>query len=98
MFIKLNTDEPTPRAPQTERIREIKRLVTEVLGLAPGTLIIVNELACAEPGCPDVETVIAVSPAPRQVTTYRVLKPISAVEPDDVRRALTPESAKPTAH
>ena len=44
----------------------------------------VNEVRCAEPGCPDVETVIAIfrpATAPRRL---RILKPVSAVKREDL--------------
>ncbi|HEX3867032.1 MAG TPA: hypothetical protein VHV78_09775 [Gemmatimonadaceae bacterium] len=39
--------------------RLVKQWVREALALPPDVTIIVSELACSEPGCPPVETVIA---------------------------------------
>jgi len=53
--------EPRPRiAP--EHAARIRGWARELFGLSPETAVTVKELACAEPACPDVETVVLVSP------------------------------------
>ena len=48
------------QAPCPEDISRIKVWVRETMRLDDPDLVMVNELRCAEEGCPDVETVIAV--------------------------------------
>jgi len=47
------------------------------------TAILVAEVACAVPGCPPVETVIAFWSGERR-HHFKVFKPVLEVEPDDV--------------
>jgi hypothetical protein len=49
-------DAPARRA----ATRALKQLVHDLLGLEDEAVVMVTELQCAEPGCPPVETVIAV--------------------------------------
>jgi hypothetical protein len=42
--------------------RRIRAWAREVFALAPESAVTVKELRCAEPDCPDVETVVIVSP------------------------------------
>jgi hypothetical protein len=48
----------------------------------------VNELRCAEPGCPPVETVVAVLREPGKPVQYRIHKPLAQVSFEDVRGAV----------
>jgi hypothetical protein len=43
-----------------EAIARIKEWTRELLGLEEGAAVMVSELTCTEPGCPPLETVIAV--------------------------------------
>jgi len=71
--------------------RVIKGWVAEFLPLGPETSILVSELQCSEPGCPPIETVIALlegKGAPRQ---FKVHRPMAEVSREDVIRALRAE-------
>ena len=46
----------------TEAHTRVRGWVREALGLAEHERVVVTELACSEPGCPPLETVIAVFP------------------------------------
>lgn len=46
--------------PGADRIREIKAWVEEEFQLNEDCTLMVSELRCAEPGCPPLETVIAI--------------------------------------
>lgn len=48
------------RKPAPERIAAVKVWVGELFGLSDSATVVVTELACREPGCPPLETVIAV--------------------------------------
>jgi hypothetical protein len=59
------------------RAAEIAELVRVTLGLPDDVAVTVQQLSCAEPGCPPVETVIAVLAAPpRRWTIHRPLAEI----------------------
>jgi len=52
-----------PKNPDNETVESIRRLkawTTEFLGLDENATVLVTELTCTEPGCPPLETVIAV--------------------------------------
>jgi len=40
--------------------RRLKEIATKVLAVGEDDVVMVTELACIEPGCPPIETVIAV--------------------------------------
>ncbi|MFO1541359.1 MAG: hypothetical protein ACKOTZ_13090 [Chloroflexota bacterium] len=42
------------------RAADLKRWTTEALGLDSAVTVVVAEVACADPGCPPTETLIAV--------------------------------------
>jgi len=46
--------------PELGQVQRVKRWVEAALGTSDGTIVMVTELACTEPGCPPLETVIAV--------------------------------------
>ncbi len=71
------------------RAGEVKAWVSELLALPETDLVTVAELACHEPGCPPVETVVTVHASDAQRRTWRIYKPLSEVEKTDVVTALT---------
>jgi hypothetical protein len=64
--------------------RRIKDWVRELLALGDDVTILVSELTCSEPGCPPVETVIAVFRGPEDTTKYTLHRPSAEVTRDDV--------------
>ncbi|MEE4588157.1 hypothetical protein ACFV27_21065 [Streptomyces antimycoticus] len=50
------------RPGQSPQLRELRQSVRRLLGLDDDTGVVIRQLACAEPGCPPLETVIAVLP------------------------------------
>ena len=69
------------------RAGEVKGWVTEQLGLTEGDLISVAELACHEPGCPPVETVVSVHASDGRRRQWQVHKPLAEVEKTDIEAA-----------
>jgi hypothetical protein len=62
---------------RARRAAEIAELVRVTLGLPDDVAVTVQQLSCAEPGCPPVETVIAVlARPPRRWTIHRPLAEI----------------------
>jgi hypothetical protein len=64
----------------------VKALVDELIDTDDVT-VLVTELACTEPGCPPVETVIALL-SDGGNTQYKVHKPVAEVTLDDLRGVL----------
>lgn len=72
------------RAEQARRmaVARLKDSVTRILHLDDGDMVMVTELACSEPGCPPLETVIAVlsdGKAPRQWKVHRAAADVDEV-------------------
>jgi hypothetical protein len=59
-FIPPSDDAPALCRLNPDHAAAIKRWTREVLALSEDAVITVQEIACADPGCPLVETVIAV--------------------------------------
>ena len=74
----------SPRSPNPEGARRIKKALRETLGLCDDVTVTVAELACLEEGCAPVETVIGLlRPAAPQLQ-HKLHKPIDAVDADDL--------------
>lgn len=75
--------------PDRAAVARVKAWVAATLDPDDGRTIVVSELACSEPGCPPVETVIGLlgGQEPQRWTLH---KPVAAVTQDDVRRVLHP--------
>lgn len=54
-----NSAMPAPKA-SAAHLTELKDVVRRELALDVETTVLIQQLACAEPGCPPVETVVAV--------------------------------------
>lgn len=65
-----------------EKIQDIKNWVYRILEVDPGMTISISQLACKEPGCPPIETVIAVMSAP--VQQYKIHKAVNDIEEKDI--------------
>jgi hypothetical protein len=70
------SNRPDPN--RADRAGEIAKLVRATLGLRENSAVTVQELACAEPGCPPIETKIAVLDQPRRSWTLHT--PMSEVD------------------
>lgn len=51
-------------APDLVQVAEVKRWVADAFALDDSVLVMVTELQCTEPGCPPIETVIALMGGP----------------------------------
>ena len=79
---------PRDDARQTAAARALKVIARLLFEAREDDVVVVNELRCTEPGCPPLETVIALlrsGSAPRQV---KVHKPVIDVTEDDLRAAI----------
>ena len=70
------------------RSARVKGWVTERLGLTDADLVTLAELACHEPGCPPVETVVTLHGADGGRRDWRIHKPVADIEEADVEKAL----------
>ncbi|WP_409926165.1 hypothetical protein [Gemmatimonas sp.] len=74
-----------------DHLTQVKAWVRELMDVSPNAAVLVTELRCTEPGCPPLDTVIAIladAVAPRQYTLHRAVA--------DVTRQDIADSAAPT--
>ena len=69
------------------RATAVKAWVTAALDLGPDDLISVAELACHEPGCPPLETIVTVHASSGERKEARFHKPLVEVSEDDIQEA-----------
>lgn len=68
-------------AAQMERIKIWARTTW---ALSDDATIMVTELECREPGCPPIETVIALLEGPGKITQHKIHKPAAEILLSDV--------------
>ncbi len=66
------------------KTRQIKEWVRELLAPGDDVTILVSELTCREPGCPPVETVIALLRGRDDATKYTIHRPAAEVTREDI--------------
>jgi hypothetical protein len=76
------------RAAARADLPALKAAVRDVLGLDDEPAIVIQELACAEPGCPPVETVIGVLSAGAPARRWTLHQPVSGLTAEAIRAAL----------
>jgi hypothetical protein len=74
--------------------RRIKEWVREQLALGDDVTILVSELSCSEPGCPPVETVIALFRGREGTTKYTIHRPSAEVTRDDIAGLCSEQDGK----
>lgn len=76
---------PDPAAPASApaldpaQLAAVKRIVRDLLSLPDDTPVLLAETACADAGCPLLETVIAVFPAGEPARRWRLTRPRAAL-------------------
>lgn len=75
----------TKKAPSVERAAQIKVWVAQHFELPKESTVLVSELRCTEPGCPPLETVIALFHQDGRSTQRKLHKPLAEVTEPDVR-------------
>ncbi|MFH9820153.1 hypothetical protein [Streptomyces sp. NPDC017230] len=70
------------------QLRELKETVRGLLGLDDDTAVMVRQLVCTEPGCPPLETVVAVLPMDGPARRWTLYRPADQITEDDLRAAL----------
>jgi hypothetical protein len=71
-----------------EAVARVKLWVRGILEAGSGTVLAVNEIACTDPSCPGVETVVLIMEPGRKTRACKVQKPVDAVTEQDIREAL----------
>src|SRR4051812_33058594 len=74
--------------PEAEVVTRVKRWALDALDPPAGTALVVNEIACLDPACPGLETVILVMEPGRKTRALKVAKAMDAVTYQDIRAAL----------
>lgn len=72
--------------PPSEHISRLKDIVRTVARLDTAATVVVQQLACTEPGCPPVETVVAILGPPRRA--WKFPKPTTDVSAAELRAEL----------
>lgn len=79
----------SPRQPgPSPQLRELKETVRRLLGLDEDTAVMIRQLACTEPGCPPMETVVAVLPMDGAARRWTLHAPADRITEADLRRVL----------
>lgn len=73
----------------------VKDWVIRRLDLTDDDLVTVAELACHEPGCPPVETVMTVHRADGKRRDWRLHKPLADVEEADIQSLMADDGSAP---
>jgi hypothetical protein len=88
-FLKGALGGPKPDRETTERIKEWARAALQA---APDTAFAINEIACTDPSCPGIETVILIMEPGRKTRACKITKALDQVTEQDVHNALQPEA------
>ena len=81
------------RAPRTgypEAVQRVKQQTQKLLDLSEDVTVSVTELSCREPGCPDVETVVAILSEREKPCVARFHKSIPDVTAEELKTAFEP--------
>jgi hypothetical protein len=73
-----------------DRTAEIKVWAAESLGLSHDVAVLVTELHCTEPGCPPLETIVAILGANGPARQYKIHKSLADLTREDVQAVLDP--------
>lgn len=64
--------------------KELTWRARNAFSLGDNDVIVINELACSDPGCPDVETVILIMRECSPTRALKISKPMSDVSDEDL--------------
>ncbi|MGP4011164.1 hypothetical protein [Streptomyces sp. 4N124] len=87
---------PGNPATPSPRLRELKETVRTLLDLDEDTAVVIRQLTCTEPGCPPLETVVAVLPMNGPARRWTLHQPSDEITEDDLKAVLlttAPEGA-----
>jgi hypothetical protein len=69
-------------------LSELRATVRALLGLDEDTAVVIRQLACTEPGCPPLETVVAVLPMEGAARRWTLHRPAGQLTENELRAAL----------
>lgn len=69
-------------------IRFLKATARPLFGAVDDDVVVVSELSCTEPGCPPIETVVALLRAGSEPRQVKIHKPAVDVTEEDLRTAI----------
>ncbi len=78
LFKKRDAEDPQ-QAARLQAIRELRETIRRILTCTEDDTVIVQELACMEPGCPPIETVIGIQRQDGSQTTIKIHLPVTEV-------------------
>lgn len=76
------------RSGQPEHVKAIKNWTRNALGCGDSVTISINQLACAEPGCPPQETVILALPPYAPPIKLSIHKALAEIAETDIQAAV----------
>ena len=79
--------------PEAATVERVRAWVAAALDAHPDTRLAVNEIACADPSCPGIETIVLIMEPGRKTRACKVQKPIEDVTEGDIRAALAAAEA-----
>jgi hypothetical protein len=82
----------------TEQLSELKQSVRRLLDLDDDTTVMVSQLACSEPGCPPLETVIAVLPMDGSPRRWALHRSVDQVTEDDLQTGRPSSTCSRASH
>ena len=67
-----------------ENIRNLKIIISEKYNIPENSTLSIAELACHEPNCPPIETIITERNENGKVRNWRIAKPINDIQETDI--------------
>ncbi len=72
------------KKPNVENIRNLKIIISEKYNIPENSILSIAELACHEPNCPPIETIITERNENGKVRNWRIAKPINDIKETDI--------------
>ena len=72
------------KKPNVENIRNLKLIISEKYNIPENSILSIAELACHEPNCPPIETIITERNENGKVRNWRIAKPINDIQETDI--------------
>ena len=72
------------KKPNVENIRNLKIIISEKYNIPENSILSIAELACHEPNCPPIETIITERNENGKVRNWRIAKPINDIQESDI--------------
>ncbi|MFI9362734.1 hypothetical protein ACIG5E_17025 [Kitasatospora sp. NPDC053057] len=80
---------PRPATPRLAALSTaLKSRTRELLALTDDDIVMIRQLDCTEPGCPPVETVVAVLPPSGATRRWTLHHPLDEITPELLAHAL----------